>query len=34
VQPLTDGYDGLNVVRALEAATQSMKQQSRLITIV
>ena len=27
-QPLTDGQDGLNVVRALEAASQSMRQNS------
>ena len=27
-KPLTDGYDGLDVVRALEAATHSMRQNS------
>jgi predicted dehydrogenase len=32
-QPLTDGLDGLNVVKALEAATQSMKEQSKIVTI-
>jgi len=34
VRPLTDGYDGLNVVKALEAATRSIKEQSRIISIV
>jgi predicted dehydrogenase len=29
VRPLTDGYDGLQVVKALEAATQSIREQSR-----
>lgn len=33
-RPLTDGEDGLMVVKALEAATQSMRQDSRLISIV
>jgi len=32
-QPLTDGLDGLNVVKALEAATESMKEQSKIISI-
>jgi predicted dehydrogenase len=32
-QPFTDGLDGLNVVKALEAATESMKHQSQIITI-
>jgi len=32
-QPLTDGLDGLNVVKALEAATRSIKEQSRTISI-
>jgi len=32
-QPLTDGLDGLNVVRVLEAATESMRKQSRIIDI-
>ncbi|MEI6127423.1 MAG: Gfo/Idh/MocA family oxidoreductase [Pseudomonadota bacterium] len=32
-KPLTDGYDGLSVVKALEAATLSMKEQSRSIAI-
>jgi predicted dehydrogenase len=32
-KPLTDGLDGLNVVQALEAATQSIKQQSQIIRI-
>jgi predicted dehydrogenase len=32
-QPLTDGYDGLHVVKALEAATQSIREQSRTIKI-
>ncbi len=32
-QPLTNGHDGLQVVKALEAATRSMKEQSRIITI-
>jgi predicted dehydrogenase len=32
-KPLSDGLDGLNVVKALEAATQSMKQQSRIISV-
>lgn len=32
-KPLTGGLDGLNVVKALEAATQSMQEQSRKITI-
>ena len=29
----TDGLDGLNVVKALEAATRSMREQSKIITI-
>ena len=33
IQPLTDGRDGLNVVKVLEAATESIKQQSRIITL-
>lgn len=33
-RPLTDGEDGLMVVKALEAATQSLRQDSRLIPIV
>lgn len=32
-QPLTDGTDGLNVVRALEAATRSMAERSRTVSI-
>jgi predicted dehydrogenase len=32
-KPLTDGYDGLNVVRALEAATESMRQNNVCIPI-
>lgn len=32
-RPLTDGYDGLNVVRALEAATESMQSQGTSIAI-
>jgi predicted dehydrogenase len=32
-QPLTDGHDGLQVVKALEAATRSINEQSRIITI-
>lgn len=32
-KPLTDGVDGLNVVKALEAATRSMKEESRIIKI-
>ncbi len=31
-RPLTDGLDGLNVVRVLEAATQSMRSQSTAVT--
>ena len=31
--PLTDGHAGLNVVRMLEAATESMRNQGRLTTI-
>ena len=33
-RPLTDGEDGLMVVKALEAATQSLREDSRLIPIV
>jgi predicted dehydrogenase len=33
IPPLTDGNDGLAVVRALEAATRSINEQSRTITI-
>jgi len=33
IQPLTDGNDGLAVVQALEAATRSIKEQSRIISI-
>ena len=33
VSPLTDGNDGLQVVKALEAATRSIKEQSRTISI-
>ncbi|MFS0515828.1 Gfo/Idh/MocA family protein [Nostoc sp. UIC 10607] len=32
-RPITDGQAGLRIVRILEAATQSMKQQGRLIEI-
>ncbi len=32
-RPLTDGLDGLNVVRVLEAATQSMRSQSTAVTL-
>jgi predicted dehydrogenase len=32
-RPLSDGYDGLQVVKALEAATRSMQEQSRIISI-
>lgn len=32
-QPLTDGQDGLNVVKVLEAATKSMKTESRIVTL-
>ncbi len=32
-QPLTDGHDGLNVVRALEAASQSMRQNSVCVPV-
>lgn len=32
-QPLTDGTDGLNVVRALEAATRSIADSSRTVSI-
>ncbi len=32
-QPLTDGQDGLNVVRVLEAATKSMQEKNRAISI-
>jgi len=32
-QPLTDGFDGLQVVKALEAATLSIREQSRIIKI-
>ena len=31
--PLTDGHAGLNIVRLLEAATESMRNQGRLTTI-
>lgn len=33
VWPLTDGNDGLQIVKALEAATRSIKEQSRIISI-
>lgn len=33
VQPLTDGQDGLRVVRVLEAASESMRSQSKMVTI-
>jgi predicted dehydrogenase len=32
-RPLTDGQDGLNVVRVLEAASASMRSQSMMITL-
>lgn len=32
-KPLTDGYDGLNVVRALEAASHSMRQNSACVPV-
>jgi len=32
-QPLTDGQDGLNVVKTLEAATESMNKHSRIVKI-
>lgn len=32
-EPFTDGQDGLNVVKALEAATESMKEQGRVVSI-
>lgn len=32
-QPLTDGVDGFRVVRVLEAATRSMKEQSKIVAI-
>jgi predicted dehydrogenase len=32
-QPLTDGLDGLNIVKILEAATESMRKQSKAVTI-
>jgi predicted dehydrogenase len=32
-RPITDGEAGLQIVRILEAATQSMKQQGRLIEL-
>ena len=32
-QPLTDGQDGLNVVKALQASTASMKDNSRSVRI-
>jgi predicted dehydrogenase len=32
-QPLTDGYDGLHVVRVLEAASESMRSQSILVAL-
>jgi len=32
-KPMTDGYDGLNVVRALEAATHSMLQNSACVPV-
>jgi predicted dehydrogenase len=33
-KPLTDGYDGLNVVKILEAADLSIKQKGKLINIL
>jgi len=33
-RPLTDGEDGLMVVKVLEAATQSLRQDSRLVPII
>lgn len=33
VKPLTDGRDGLNVIKVLEAATKSIKSQSRIVLI-
>jgi predicted dehydrogenase len=32
-QPRTDGYDGLNVVKVLEAASESIRSQSEMITL-